>query len=95
LSKWKFNLYFVVVRLSKNKFVMGTTKITRYCKLHSRSQEVRKFYPDGRSGYRGVPWLRIGGLWMEKHGFKVGDPIEITVEKGVMTIKKLRGHGNR
>ncbi|MBV7531765.1 SymE family type I addiction module toxin [Chitinophaga sp. sic0106] len=73
---------------------MGTTKVIRYCKLHSRSQEVRKLYPDGRSGYRGVPWLRIGGLWMERYGFNVGDPIEITVENGVMTIKKLVVHGN-
>lgn len=72
---------------------MGT-KSVRYCKLHGRSQEVNKLYADGRSGYRAVPWLRIGGLWMEKFGFKVGDPIEITVDNGKLVIKKLRIHGN-
>lgn len=73
----------------------STSKALRYCKLHGRSQEVRKLYPDGRSGYRDVPWLRIGGLWMEQFGFKVGDPIEITVDKGRLTIKKLRRYGDR
>lgn len=72
---------------------MGTKSI-RYCKLHGRSQEVNKLYPDGRSGYRYVPWLRIGGLWMEKFGFNVGDPIEITVDNGTMVIKKLQINGD-
>jgi toxic protein SymE len=74
---------------------MGTTKHIRYCKLHSRSQEVSKLYPDGRSGHREVPWLRIGGLWLEKHGFKVGDPLEVRIEEGVLIIKKLLVYGDR
>ncbi|MBC9914064.1 SymE family type I addiction module toxin [Chitinophaga varians] len=70
-------------------------KTTRRAKVHGRCQEVYRLYPDGRSGYREVPLLRIGGLWMEKVGFKVGDQIEIKVENGALVIKKLRGHGNR
>jgi len=61
---------------------MATNKTIRRCKVH------------GRSGYRYVAWLRIGGLWMEKCGFNVGDPIEVTVENGVMTIKKLTDNGD-
>jgi hypothetical protein len=70
------------------------TKTIRRCKVHGRPQEVNKLYPDGRSGYRYVAWLRMGGLWMEKVGFNVGDPIEVTVENGVMTIKKLADNGD-
>ncbi len=61
--------------------------------MHGRSQEVTKLYADGRSGYRAVPWLRIGGLWLEKIGFKVGDPIEITVKGGQLIIKKAPAYG--
>ncbi|MFY0256475.1 SymE family type I addiction module toxin [Chitinophaga sp. 30R24] len=70
------------------------TKTIRRCKVHVRPQEVNKLYRDGRSGYRDVAWFRIGGLWMEKRGFNVGDPIEVTVENGVMTIKKLAANGD-
>lgn len=62
-------------------------KAIRRAKVHGRCQEVYKLYPDGRSGYREVPLLRIGGLWMEKVGFKVGDPIEIKVVDGSLVIK--------
>ncbi|QJB35668.1 type I addiction module toxin, SymE family [Chitinophaga oryzae] len=70
-------------------------KRIRRGKVHSRCQEVVKLYSDGRSGYRGVPLLRIGGLWMEKVGFKVGDAIEITVKAGQLIVKKAGAHGNR
>jgi toxic protein SymE len=69
-------------------------KTIRLAKVHGRSQEVQNLYPDGRSGYRAVPWLRMGGLWMEKLGFKVGDPIEVRVQRGKLVIKKITEHGN-
>jgi toxic protein SymE len=65
------------------------TKRVRRCKVHARSQEVSDRYDDGRSGYRYVPWLRMGGLWLEQIGFKIGDPIEITVRKRKLIIKKM------
>ncbi|MVT12599.1 SymE family type I addiction module toxin [Chitinophaga tropicalis] len=70
-------------------------KTIRHCKVHGRGQEIRNLYPDGSPGYRAVPWLRLGGLWMERSGFKVGDPLEVTVSKGRLMIKKVSGHGNR
>jgi toxic protein SymE len=69
-------------------------KTIRLAKVHGRNQEVQKLYPDGRSGYRAVPWLRMGGLWMEKLGFKVGDPIEVRVQRGKLVIKKITGRGD-
>lgn len=66
-------------------------KLIRRGKLHGRYQEVRDHWNCGRN----VPWLNIRGLWLERAGFNVGDPIEITVKNGVLTIKKLRCHGNR
>ncbi|GAA3956504.1 type I addiction module toxin, SymE family [Chitinophaga oryziterrae] len=69
-------------------------KRIRLAKVHGRSQEVQNIYGDDRSGYRAVPWLRMGGLWMEKLGFKVGDPIEVRVGHGKLVIKKITGRGD-
>lgn len=68
---------------------MATTKTTRRCKIHGRYQPVSDHWHGGRA----VPWLRIGGLWLEKIGFKVGDPIEITVKDGQLIIKKAPAYG--
>jgi len=68
---------------------MATAKTTRRCKVHSRYQPVSDHWHGGRH----VPWLRIGGLWLEKIGFKVGDPIEITVKGGQLIIKKAPAYG--
>jgi len=49
------------------------------------------------SGHPGryVPWLNVNGLWLERAGFNVGDPIEISVKNKELTIKKLAAHGDR
>ncbi|MBV7532997.1 SymE family type I addiction module toxin [Chitinophaga sp. sic0106] len=65
-------------------------KLIRRGKLHGRYQELRNYWKRGRY----VPWLNIRGLWLEKAGFHVGDPIEITVEKGVLIIKNVATTGN-
>jgi hypothetical protein len=64
----------VFSRKIRNKLFYMEKKRIRLAKVHGRSQEVHNLYGDGRSGYRAVPWLRMGGLWMEKLGFKLGDP---------------------
>ncbi|WP_240975118.1 SymE family type I addiction module toxin [Chitinophaga fulva] len=70
-------------------------KTIRRGKVHSRCQEVVKLYSDGRSGYRGVPLLRIGGLWMERVGFMIGDAIDITVKAEKLIITKASANENR
>jgi toxic protein SymE len=66
-------------------------KLIRRGKLHGRYQPVKDKWYSGRN----VPWLNIRGLWLERAGFQVGDPIEIEVENGVLTIKKMQADGNR
>ncbi|GEP93726.1 toxic protein SymE [Chitinophaga terrae (ex Kim and Jung 2007)] len=66
-------------------------KLIRKGKLHGHYQMVKDHWNRGRN----VPWLNIRGLWLERAGFQVGDPIEIVVENGVLTIKKMEADGDR
>lgn len=36
-----------------------------------------------------VPELRVNGIWLEQHGFKAGDQVEITVRQNELIIKPL------
>jgi len=38
---------------------------------------------------RDVPWLNVNGLWLERAGFGVGQPIEIAIENRKLIIKAL------
>jgi hypothetical protein len=29
-----------------------------------------------------VPYLRMSGLWLAAHGFRIGEPVYVTVEQG-------------
>jgi len=60
-------------------------KTIRHGKLHGQYQEVSNHWKKGRN----VPWLNVRGLWLEDAGFNVGDPIEITVTKGKLVVKKV------
>lgn len=60
-------------------------KTVRRGKLHGRYQEVSNHWQNGRD----VPWLNVRGLWLEDAGFNVGDPIEITVTKGKLVVRKV------
>ncbi|MBV7533909.1 SymE family type I addiction module toxin [Chitinophaga sp. sic0106] len=66
------------------------TKKVRRGKLHGRYQELRNHWNHGRN----VPWLNVRGVWLEKAGFYVGDPIEIVIENGMLIIKKVAADGN-
>jgi len=35
-----------------------------------------------------VPYLRMSGRWLAAHGFKIGEPVYVTVEQGrvILTI---------
>jgi len=81
---------------------MSTKQRTRRAKLHGK---YRAGSIASGSHYRGcnysyhpgryVPWLNVNGLWLERAGFNVGDPIVISVKNKELTIKKLAAHGNR
>lgn len=61
------------------KFIIGTTL--------KRKQKV--YY--GHYGYEGGyfhPLIRIGGKYLKEFDFNVGDPIEISVAMGKITISK-------
>lgn len=36
-----------------------------------------------------VPELRVNGVWLERHGFKAGGLVEITVRENELVIKPL------
>ncbi|PZX29075.1 type I toxin-antitoxin system toxin SymE [Cupriavidus phytorum] len=31
------------------------------------------------SGLRAVPWIRLGGVWLEKAGFSIGESLKVKV----------------
>jgi toxic protein SymE len=66
-------------------------KLIRKGKLHSRYQVSNDRWQEGSN----VPWLNIRGKWLARAGFNIGDQIEIEVENGVLTIKKMQADGNR
>jgi len=59
-------------------------------KLHGKYRASQRDWRGGRN----VPWLNVSGVWLEKAGFKVGHPIEITVGNKVLTIKRRSAHGD-
>lgn len=64
---------------------------TRTAKLHSKYRSLQTGWQRGKK----VPWLNVSGVWLEAAGFKVGDPVEITIENRVLTIKNKAAHGDR
>jgi toxic protein SymE len=65
------------------------TKI-RYARIHARCC-VRE---SSWNGLQDFPWLNVYGRWLEEAGFKMGDPLEITVRKNKLVIKNLSGGGD-
>ncbi|MGN6491952.1 MAG: SymE family type I addiction module toxin [Agriterribacter sp.] len=53
-----------------------------------------KAHPRDR-GYKYLPWLNLSGVWLVQAGFAIGDQLEITVNDGYLTIKKLPVHGDQ
>ncbi len=49
-----------------------------------KPKKKRKVY-DGRKGY---PMIRLTGKYLESHGFKVGESIEVEYGKDRITITK-------
>jgi hypothetical protein len=45
-------------------------------------------------GVKQVPWLTVSGVWLEKAGFQVDDPVEITVRDHELIIKNCAQDGN-
>lgn len=51
-----------------------------------------KLQPKSRAlvwGQRIVPELRVNGVWLEIHGFKAGEKVEITVSQNQLIIKPV------
>ena len=40
-------------------------------------------------GQKIVPELKISGVWLERHGFKAGEQVEIIVSQNELIIKPL------
>ena len=36
-----------------------------------------------------VPEMRIGGMWLSKAGFNIGDHVELAVEEDQITIRRI------
>ena len=53
---------------------------------------TRYFFRSNNS--RVVPWLNVSGVWLQKAGFRVGDPVEITVKKNQLIIKNVATDGD-
>ena len=61
---------------------MNNTKII---KLQSRLRISQKRF----GGYKAVPMLNLSGVWLERHGFNVGDSVKIFIQKHKLIIKSL------
>jgi len=51
-----------------------------------------KLQPKSRAlawGQRIVPELRVNGVWLEMHGFKAGEKVEITISQNQLIIKPV------
>ena len=55
-------------------------KTIKRAKLHAKYRASQR---------KDVPWLNLGGLWLAKAGFNVGQKIEIKIEDGQLTIKAV------
>jgi len=58
-------------------------KSTRKVKLQPKHRQLT------RGDQKIVPELRVNGIWLEQHGFKVGEQVEITVKENQLIIKPL------
>ena len=71
-----------------------------YNKLFSKNIEMQRSTKKIKlqSKYRALAWgkqkivpeLRVNGMWLEQHGFKAGEQVEITIEPNQLTIKPQR-----
>ncbi len=62
-----------------------TTIHTRQVKLHAKSRCISSSLL-WQSRIIEVPWLNVSGRWLEEAGFRIGDPVVITVNKGKLII---------
>lgn len=42
-----------------------------------------------------VPYLRMSGRWLAAHGFRIGEPVYVTVEQGRVTLTNTRRRTRR
>ncbi len=65
---------------SKN---MSMAKTTRKRKLQA------EHHPRAYKGEKIVPSLHLAGVWLEQHGFKPGDQVEITTREKLLIIQPV------
>lgn len=66
---------------------------TRRVKVYSKNHPATPGWQN--TGYRAVPWLNVSGLWLQRAGFMIGDPVEITVTENQLIIKNKASHGDQ
>lgn len=56
-----------------------------------KEKKIRKIKVYGQSGYnyQEVPTIILKGKWLDELDFRIGNPIEVYVDKGIITIKKM------
>lgn len=57
------------------------TFTTSYRHFHVKATESNRY-----SGMRSVPWIRLGGVWLERAGFKIGQALKVEVRNKVVVI---------
>jgi toxic protein SymE len=77
---------------SQKIYFMHQQAKVRKVKLHSKYRAVNGGWIN--SGYQAIPWLNVSGQWLERAGFKAGDPVEITIENNTLTIKNMATDGH-
>lgn len=58
-------------------------KNIRKCKLQAEN------HPRSYNGGKIVPSLHLAGVWLEQHGFKPGDVVEITTREKLLIIQPV------
>lgn len=61
---------------------------TRELRLRNNKKYLKVYYGYGRSKYR-IPVVRLAGNYLERLNFSIGDMVEVCMEPGVITIRKI------
>ncbi len=70
-------------------YSIGYNKLFSMEKAQSKTIKLQPKHRALAWGQKVVPELRVNGVWLEQHGFKAGEQIEITIQQNQLTIKPL------
>jgi len=77
------HLLYLCIVSNRNKYFFNMENQMKRIKLHGKYRQ-RIIRPSGD-----VPWLNVNGLWLERAGFGIGQPVEIEIANRRLIITAL------